>query len=160
MYERFGQGYRGLTRFLWEVARGYAFKTELWRRYGHLLDAPDTPLVVDGVRHARYTAVVATTVPLELAKGAVGTIHRTAEPGTMNVVGVLSTDKGAVIRAIPRLLVGAPTSGVTYVHGAREVLVHGGYTLDGERVDALDGNHAAPLRVRGSRHVVQGIWLQ
>src|SRR5690606_9873981 len=98
MYERFGQGYRGLSRFLWEVAAGYTLRTELWHRYGHLLDAPTTPLEVDGTVYPRYTAVVATTVPLELAKGTLGTIHRTAAPGTMNVVCVLPTDKGEVIR--------------------------------------------------------------
>jgi len=164
MYERFGQGYRGLSRFLWEVARGYAFRTELWYRYGHLLDAPETPLVVDDTVYPRYTSVVATTVPLQLAKGAVGTIRRMASPGQMNVVCVLPTDKEEVIRSIPRLMLGAPGPGLVYREDARAIALYGSYTLDGERVTlpgpgARDAPSPAALRVTGSAHSVRGVWL-
>ena len=159
MYERFGQGYRGLARFLFEVARGYAFRTELWRRYGHLLDAPATPLVIDGEVHPRYTSVVATTVPLRLVKGAVATVREMAAPGTVNAVAVLATDKGEVIRRIPALMLGAAAEGVAYRRDVREIVVHGRYTLDGELVDRPGGNPAEPLRVRGTPWVVDGIWL-
>ncbi|PKN56555.1 MAG: hypothetical protein CVU56_15490 [Deltaproteobacteria bacterium HGW-Deltaproteobacteria-14] len=159
MYERFGQGYPGLARFLWEVARGYAFRTALWHRYEHLLDAPETPLVIDGEVYPRYTSVVATTVPLQLVKGVIATVREMSAPGTMNAVAVLATDKGEVIRRIPQLMLGAPAAGVTYRHDVGELAVYGPYTLDGERVDRLNGNQAAPLRVRGTRWVVDGIWL-
>lgn len=159
MYERFGQGYAGLARFLWEVAWGYAFRTELWQRYGHLLDAPEGALGVDGDRYPRYTSVVATTVPLQLIKGAVATVREMSAPGTMNVVAVLATDKGQVIRAIPKLMVGAPTAGVVYQRDVRGLTLEGPYTLDGERIDRPGGNPAGALTVRGSRWVVNGIWL-
>lgn len=159
MYERFGQGYAALTRFLWEVAAGYTLRTELWHRYGHLLDAPETPLTIDDQRYPRFSAFVATTVPLQLAKGLVAPIKRTADPGTFNAIAILPTDRGAVIRTIPALMVGASNPGVRYPRGAREATVYGRYTLDGELVHRVNGNLDAPLRVRGSQHVVQGIWL-
>lgn len=161
MYERFGQGYRGLARFLWEVAAGHALRTELWRQYGHLLDAPDTPLIIDGARYEPYTSVVATTVPLQLVKGVIATVRRASAPGAMNVVAVLPTDKGEVIRMIPRLMAGAPHPGAIYEGGAREIVLHGPYTIDGERIDRVQGgaDPRAPIKVRGTQHVVRGIWL-
>lgn len=159
MYERFGQGYPGLARFLWEVARGYLFKTDLWHRYQHLLDPPATPLVIDGEVHETYTSLVATTVPLQLVKGVVATVREMSAPGKMNAVAVLSTDKGEVIRRIPQLMLGAPAPGVAYRRDVAEIGVAGPYLLDGERVDRPAGNPTGPLRVRGSRWVVDGIWL-
>jgi len=160
MYERFGQGYVGLTRFLFEVGAGYAFRTELWNTFGHLLDAPETPLVIDGETFPRYTSVVATTVPLQLVKGVVATVRQMASPGGMNVVAVLPTDKGEVIRTIPNLMFGADADGVVYRRDVRRVVVHGAYTLDGERFDRHEADAAgAPLEVRGSARVVWGVWL-
>ncbi|MFT7580594.1 MAG: hypothetical protein ACI9MR_002265 [Myxococcota bacterium] len=159
MYERFGQGYGALTRFLWEVASGLAFKTELWHRFGHLLDAPVTPLHIDGVTHPRYCALVATTVPLQLAKGVVAPIRRTADPGAFNAIAILATERAAVIGTIPALMVGRKAPGVAYLRDVIEATLHGRYTVDGELVHRVDGNLEAPLRVRGSQHVVEGIWL-
>ena len=159
MYERFGQGYRGLARFLWEVARGYTLRTALWERYGHLLDAPLTPLSVDGDVHPRYTSVLATTVPLQLVKGAVATVRDMAAPGTVNTVAVLTTDKGEVIRKIPSLMLGAPTAGVHYQRDVKELHLFGPYTLDGERIDRPGGDPHGALIVRGTPWVVDGIWL-
>lgn len=163
MYERFGQGYPGLTRFLFEVGAGYAFRTELWHRYGHLLDAPETPLVIDDVVYPRYTSVVATTVPLQLVKGLVATVRTMASPGGMNVVAVLPTDKGEVIRTIPNLMLGVEAEGVVYRKDVHRLVVHGSYTLDGERFDR-DPLHGDPnadprLEVRGTERVVWGVWL-
>lgn len=159
MYERFGQGYPALARFLYEVAAGYAFRTELWNRFGHLLDAPTTPLSLDGDVFQSYTSVVATTVPLQLVKGAVATIRRMASPGGMNVVGVLPTDKGEVIGLIPRLMIGAPAKGLEYRRDVHELVVRGAYTLDGERFDRHERDASAPLAVVGTRRVVWGVWL-
>lgn len=164
MYERFGQGYVGLTRFLFEVGAGYAFRTELWNRFGHLLDAPQTPLAIDDETFPHYTSVLATTVPLQLVKGVVATVRRMASPGGMNVVAVLPTDKGEVIRTIPNLMFGAQARGVVYRNDVHRIVVHGAYTLDGERFDRHDAAapgsvSAAPLEVRGSTRVVWGVWL-
>lgn len=168
MYERFGQGYPGLARFLYEVAAGYALRTELWNRYGHLLDAPTTSLTIDGTVYPRYTSVVATTVPLQLVKGLVATVRTMASPGGMNAVAVLPTDKGEVIAAIPRLMVGAPTPDIVYRSDVRCITVHGAYTLDGERFDRDAGRSSrasqatttpAPLNVIGTSRVVWGVWL-
>ena len=163
MYERFGQGYPGLARFLFEVGAGYALRTDLWHRYGHLLDAPTTPLVIDDTTYDHYTSVVATTVPLQLVKGLVATVRTMASPGGMNVVAVLPTDKGEVIKTIPHLMLGADTDGVVYRRDVHRLAVHGSYTLDGERFDrsparsgqVLDG----PLEVLGTDRIVWGVWL-
>ncbi len=162
MYERFGQGYPGLLRFLYEVAAGYALRTELWYRYGHLLDAPTTPLEVDGVTYARYTSVVATTVPLQIVKGVMATIRQTSSPGGMNAVAILPVDKGEVIRKIPRLMFGARGDGLVYRPDVHSLRLHGAYTLDGERFDRHDEglpSRALPLEVLGTSKVVWGVSL-
>ncbi|MCB9734507.1 MAG: hypothetical protein H6745_18130 [Deltaproteobacteria bacterium] len=157
LYERFGQGYRGLARFIAELAGGYVLNTAIWQQYGHLMDPPTTPLVVDGVAHDAYTAVVATTVPLQLAKGAISAVRRTAAPGEMNVVAVVTTDKAAIIRQLPQLMWGSSAAGVQRLHAVRELRLAGPYSLDGERFDRLEADE--PLVVTGSQHVLRGIWL-
>lgn len=157
LYERFGQGYRGLARFVAELVSGYALHTETWQRYGHLMDPPRTPLVIDGQVYDPYTAVVATTVPLQLAKGAISAVRRTAAPGEMNVVAVVTTDKAAIIRQLPQLMWGSPAAGVLRLDAVKELRLTGPYSLDGERFDRLAPDE--PLLVTGSRHVLRGIWL-
>lgn len=157
MYERFGQGYPALVRFLWEVAAGYTLHTELWNQFGHLLEAPQTPLVIDDAHYAHYTSVVATTVPLQLVKGLVGTIRGTAYPTMMNAVAVLPTDKGEVIRLIPHLMRGATADGIEYARNVRRMVLHGAYTLDGERFDRHERDRAAPLEIVGTQHIVWGV---
>jgi|GEM_PF-403771 len=159
MYERFGQGYLGLAQLLVEVSRGYAFKTELWYKYGHLLDAPESALALDGCLYPRYSTVVATTVPLQLAKGVVGPIRRVATPGGMNALAVLPTDKADVIRLIPHLMAGSPNEGVVYRSNVQHIAVRGPYTLDGERFDRHDEVADAPLGISGSSRVIWGIDL-
>jgi len=159
MYERFGQGYPGLARFLLEVAAGYTLRTEMWNRFGHLLDAPTTPLVIGQEAFPSYTSVVATTVPLQLVKGAIATIRTMASPGGMNVVGVLPTDKGEVIKLIAPLGIGVKAKGLVYRRDVERVCVHGAYTLDGERFDRHQGDPQAPLEVVGTRRIVWGVWL-
>lgn len=182
MYERFGQGYPGLARFLYEVGAGWLLRTELWHRYGHLLDAPETPLVLSNATgerelYPRYTSVVATTVPLQLVKGLVATVRHTASPGGMNAVAVLPIDKGEVIRKIPGLMLGAESEGLVYRRDVKTLELHGAFTLDGERYvrreagllpagngegparDAVERIRLAPLTVRGTDRVVWGISL-
>jgi hypothetical protein len=159
MYERFGQGYQGLARFLWEVGAGFALRTELWYQYGHLLDAPRSALVIDGCPYPAYTAAVATTVPLQLVKGLIASVRRIATPGTMNALAVLPTEKSEVIRLIPSLMTGAPADGVLFRPAARQMALRGPFTLDGERFDRHGEPADAPLEVLGSDRVVWGIDL-
>ncbi len=159
MYERFGQGYRGLGRFLWEVGAGYTLKTKLWQRYGHLLDAPKTELTLDDERLPTYAAAVATTVPLQLAKGLVSAVRHVATPGTMNTVTVLPTAPEALIGLIPPLMVGAPAEGVLR-RAVRRIALAGPYTLDGERFDRHEAPGDAALEVSGTERVIWGVDLR
>jgi hypothetical protein len=156
MYERFGQGYLGLARFLWEVSAGYTLRTDLWYRFGHLLDAPKTPLVVDGVLFPRYAVAV--------AKGLVTAIPHVASPGSMNALTVLPTEAEALIGLIPSLMIGAPADGVlrSPAPGApavRHMALKGPYTLDGERFDRHAEPPEAPLEVMGTERVLWGVDL-
>lgn len=162
MYERFGQGYRGLTRFLYEVAAGYAFDTESWRRHGHLLDPPGTPLAVDGVEVERYTAAVLSTIPMTLLRGAVAAIRDEAPPGTMSGLVVEETDPGRVLALIPGLMRAKEARGVRRLRGVREVSLQGPYTLDGELVQRFGDlpPREAPIRVRGTDRLVRAVALR
>jgi hypothetical protein len=158
MYERFGQGYLGLGRFLWEVAAGQALKTDLWRRYRHLLEPPATPLALDEEVHPRYAAAVATTVPLQLVKGLVAAVRHVAAPGAMNALAVLPTAPEDLINLIPRLMIGAPADGVLR-RTSRRLALAGPYTLDGERFDRHGEAREAALEVHGTERVLWGVDL-
>ena len=131
MYTRFGEGYPGLARFLGEVGLGYLLNTRIWQEHGWKLDPPRTPVVVDRIVYPRYCAAVASTIDLSLAKGAVTAIRTTSGPGFFVKV-VLETDKGRVIRLIPRLMVGGSHPAIKDVPDATELALSGSYTLDGE----------------------------
>ena len=156
MYERYGQGYRGLARLLGEATAGYALKTETWQRYGHLLDPPATPATVDGVTFARYTAAVAATVPMTLVRGLVVTLPDVAAPGTFDGLLITETGRGRVLRLIPRLMRAGGGPGLQLLRGARELALTGPYTIDGERMTRTGGGS---LVVRGSSRTVTGVWL-
>jgi hypothetical protein len=157
MYERFGRGYSGLARFLWEVFAGLSFKTALWYRFGHLLDAPTTPAWVDGRELPRYTSLVVATAPMTLLQGVVRTLPRVAAAGTVNTIEVLATDKARVIAAIPRLMQGLAAPGVRYCTGVTEVRLFGPYTVDGERVTRVVADQL--VTVRATDRVIRGVWL-
>ena len=89
----------------------------------------------------------------------VATFRRMASPGGMNAVGVLPTDKGQVIALIPPLMIGAPAAGLAYRRDVHRMVVHGAYTMDGERFDRHEADARAPLEVIGTRRVVWGVWL-
>ena len=160
MYERFGRGYRGLARFFANLTSAYAFKTELWHRFGHLLDPPTTPLHVDGVTHPSYASVVVATAPMTLLRGMVGTLPYRSEPGDgLNTIEILPTTKGGIIGTIPNLLVGRDGPGIRYSRGVQKVQLMGPYTLDGELFERpADGAHTRVV-VSPSPHAIQGIWL-
>lgn len=158
MYERFGQGYRGLGRFLVEVAAGMVWETDQWAKWGHLLSAPWTSVTVDGEEVPEYMAVVASTVPLTLMLGLIATVPRPPNLGTLEGLVITETDPNRVISLIPSLMFGTPSEQVRSLAGARRVDLHGPYTLDGERFARLDSH--APLTVRASEQAIRGIWLE
>jgi hypothetical protein len=157
MYERFGQGYRGLGRFLLEVARGPVLRTELWQRFSYLLDPPATPLGVGALTYPRYACVVATTVPMTLAGGFLGTFRAAPPQGALNVLVVTATETPDIIRTIPRLMLGRPAPGIDFPEGVSRLELQGSYTLDGERITRVEGGAHARLRVRPSSVVLRGI---
>ena len=157
MYERFGQGYRGLVRLFGAIGAGLVFETELWRQFGHLLDPPSTPLSLDGVTHAPYGCVVASTVPLTLMLGLVRSLNRRARPQRMEGFVITETDPHRMVSMIPALLAGRANSALVPMQDARQITLHGPYTLDGERFPHLDPD--APIEVRGSERTFRGVWL-
>ena len=157
MYERFGQGYRGLARLFGAIGAGAVFETELWRRFGHLLEPPTTPLVVDGVVRSPYSCVVISTVPLTLLLGLVQTLKRRARPRKLEGLIIEETDPSKVISMIPALLFGRAHAQVRPVEDALEVKLHGPYTLDGERFTHVAAG--APIRVCGSSRGFRALWL-
>ncbi len=163
MYERYGQGYPGLARFLWEAMIGLPMKTEEWAQFGHLLDPPPTPLEVAGRVYPTYTSAVATTVPMMLLKGLVGTFRKPAKSGTLNVLAVIETRKARVLGSIPMLLLGGRYPGVEYHKDVAGLRVRGPYTIDGERVtrpgDDPGGGTRAAISVVGTDVVVRGVSL-
>ncbi len=165
MYERYGQGYRGLSRFFWTLASGYALKTEAWERYGHLLDPPDSGLEVDGRSYLRYTACVLSTVPMTLLRKVVVTLPNRARTGSVNGFVVTATDKGRVLGLIPPLMRARAAEGVEWLEGAQEITLYGPYTIDGERIIRFEGPRASgegPPRVivRGTEEIVRGVVLR
>ena len=104
MYERFGQGYRGLSRLFGAIAAAMVVKTELWHRFGHLLEAPTTPLSVEGREQAPYACVVASTVPLTLLLGLVRTLTRRARPGRLEGLIIEEIDPIKLVSMFPWLL--------------------------------------------------------
>ena len=160
MYERYGQGYQGLARLLTQVALGPTFRTDEWRQFGHLLDAPRTSLHIDDDVIERYTSVVATTIPMVLAKGLIGTFRRGARPGRLVALAVTETDAPRVIKSIPALLRGREHAAVSYYQDVQRLTVHGTYTIDGERFSrpAVGGLNPS-VTVHGSPVVIDGITL-
>lgn len=159
IYERFGQGYRGLSRFLFEATRGHLFQTEAWRQHAHLLDPPTTPLEVDEVVFPAYGCVAASTIPMTLARGLIVSVRRASSPGHMHVVAVLEQDKGRLIRSIPRLMRAGDGPGVRQIGGVGRVAVHGPYTIDGERIVRIAASPSARVVVQGVSTCVRGVWL-
>ncbi|HEU4534893.1 MAG TPA: diacylglycerol kinase family protein [Polyangiaceae bacterium] len=157
MYDVFGGGHAGLSRFLFEALRGPLFDTELWRRERWRLTPPSTPLAVT---HAagrtevgRYAAAVACTVDLAIAGGALRALRRPAAPGAFSVRVITETRAEALVQMAPALMTGRPLGGTLDV-AATALHLAGSFTLDGEVFPRLgpddDGavavELAAPLR--------------
>ena len=139
------------------IGAGILFETELWRRFGHLLEPPRTALSVDGRRVDSYSCAVASTVPLTLLLGLVRAMDRRARPERFEGMVIEETDPLRLVQLIPTLLSGGEHTRVTPLHDAANLALCGPYTLDGERFAHLDSH--APIRVVGSRRVFRGVWV-
>ena len=160
MYERYGQGYQGLARLLTQVAVGPRLRTDDWEQFGHLLDAPTSSLSIDDALIERYTSVVATTIPMVLAKGLIGTFRHGARPGRLVALAVTETDPARVIQSIPALLRGRSHPGVKYYQDLKRLAVSGAYTVDGERVTRSGADvDDATVTVDGSEIIIEGVCL-
>lgn len=162
MYERYGRGYTGLLRLLGRAVLGRMLGTAEWRRYGHLLDPPRTPLEVDEVCHPRYAAVFASTVPLTLARGRLVSVPRIAAPGSLEGRVLTETSPARLLRLIPALVRARCPRGVRDLHGARRLRLRGPYTLDGERVPRVSSPDEAAddrIEVRATGRTIRGIRL-
>ena len=153
MYERFGRGYRGLTRFFSELGRGYLFKGKIWQQYGHLITPPETALTLDDETLTDYAAVVASTIPMTLLRDLIRTLDEAANPGQMNTIVVRAREPGQILRTIPFLLAGRSGPGFTYRSKVSELMVDGPYTLDGECFSRARGQ----VVVKGSTRTMRGI---
>ena len=140
LYDGFGAGYGGLTRFLFELARGALLGSELWRRERWRLGPFGHPLVVAGRDlPARtfdpYTAVVATTTDLTLATGAIAAIRRPAHADGFHARIISLVQPKELVAMVPALLAGAEHRAVCDLPDAQRLDLWGPCTLDGELID-------------------------
>lgn len=132
LYGRFGAGYGGLTRFLFEFARGAFFGSALWRQEGWKMGPYASPLEIDGEKFDRYTGVCASTVDLTLAIAAVRTIRRPLLQPGFAVRLVQAVEAQQIVRLIPALMSEHGGFGVRDFAEAHHLTLCGPYTLDGE----------------------------
>lgn len=154
MYERFGRGYRGLSRFFAEVTRAYLFKGPLWRTFGHLIVPPSHRLIIDDRAPVPYAAVVASTLPMTLLRGLVRTLPEASTAGFMQTIQVTARALPELMRTIPYLLAGKDGPGFIKEDGLCRLELEGVYTLDGECFSRHQGRlevDCYPVPIRGVR---------
>ncbi len=132
LYGRFGAGYGGLARFLFEFARGAYFGSALWRQEGWKMGPYASTLEIDGEKFERYTGVCASTVDLTLAIAAVRTIRRPLLQPGFAVRLVQAVEAQQIVRLIPALMSERGGFGVRDFAEAHHLSLCGPYTLDGE----------------------------
>ncbi len=154
LYERFGRGYRGLTRFFTELGKGYLLRNEMWDKFGHLIKAPQSPLRLNGSVRAPYGAFVASTVPMTLALGSVRTFTEHPPRGRLNTVEVLARDPTSIISTIPFLMMGMRGPGFNFSTSVHSAQLSGSYTLDGELFTHTSGEIELSLSEREIEGVV------
>ncbi len=131
LYSRFGAGYLGLSRFLFEFSRGALLGSPLWRQESWKL-GPYADLEVDGQRWAAYGGVTAVTADLTLAIGAVRAIRRPLGAPGFAVRVVEETDPRRLVGLLPALMSERGGAGVVDLPVAHKMRLSGPYTLDGE----------------------------
>ena len=154
LYERFGRGYRGLTRFFSELGRAYVLRNEMWEKFGHLIHPPESPLSIDGSHASLYGAFVASTVPMTLALGGVRTFTNHPPPGRLNAVHVTARDPLGIISTIPFLMMGIQGPGYRLSSDVKHASMSGAYTLDGELFSPPDGTFDVSLAHRSIEGVI------
>lgn len=157
LYEHLGTGYGALAKFLVHAMVGVRWPTSLWRRYGHMIDPPATPAILDGVPHAPYAALVASTIDMTLLKGAIHTLHVAEGSPGFHAKLLLETDRERLIGMIPDLMRERRHPRVLDVEGARHAEVMGDFTLDGELFAAHHEEPNAPVHVTASPRVLPAI---
>lgn len=164
LYERFGGGYAGLSRFLFELARGVWSGSALWRREGWKLGPYRTSLQVDGRTWSVYTGAAAATVDLTLAIGAARAIRRQLDQPGFSVRVVEETVPSRLVKMVPTLMSDRPAAGLCDVPTATRMSLYGPYTLDGELFEQpASATERAAVEVIRSRYVldaVPGQWAQ
>ena len=144
MHRHFGDGYLGLARLLGHATMGSLLKTKTWKRFAHLLNAPDSPCQIDEIVYARYAGVVATTVDLKLARGLIHSMRIENTDG-FQVKLLLETDKDKLTRLIPTLVGDKDHPQVVNASNAQQVRVRGAFTLDGELYPLYEGDEQETL---------------
>ncbi len=154
LYDRFGGGYGGLSRFLMEVGRGYLFKTRLWHEESWRLTPPVHGCAVDGEEFSRYSAIVATTCELAIGGGRVRALSPRLDGG-FSLRVVTETRLGALLSLIPTLMREGEASGVAERHGVQTLRLEGAFTLDGELygTSSREGASGSPLTVSAGPRV-------
>lgn len=135
LYDQFGGGYEGLSKFLFEAARGYMFHTDLWKRESWRLTPHPVGLAAEapGQRHevSAYSAAIACSVDLVIGGGVRAVSRRTGAPGFHARV-ITETRTGPLLRLIPSLMREGKPASVVDLPEATALDLHGAYTLDGE----------------------------
>ncbi len=158
LYERFGAGYAGLSRFLAELGRGAVFGGQLWQAERWKIGPYVEPLHVDNRTFAPYTGVAASTVDLTLAVGAARAIRRELYQPGFSVRVVEALPPAALLRLLPALMSDRQVAGLVDLPTAAKLELCGPYTLDGELFHQPDApERRVPLRVQLAEARLQAV---
>ena len=135
MYDQFGGGYSGLSRFMFEVARGFAFRGELWQKERWRLDPPTTGARAEDGGHTfetpTYAAAIACAVDLVI-NGGVRAVRRAPDARGFYTRVITETRTTQLLKMIPSLMNEGRPAGVVDLAEASRLSLRGSYTIDGE----------------------------
>lgn len=149
--DKWGGGYVGLGRFLFEAIRGFACKTSLWKEVEPYLLPPHSTLTVDENQFS-YIAAVASTIDIKILRGLIkGLIVEKPVPGTMRLRLVEDVKVSEVIRRLPELVLGREAQGIVDLEAVKSIELSGDFSLDGE-------TYMGTTRAKGDYHVEVPMW--
>lgn len=160
MYDQFGGGYSGLSRFMFEVARGFAFRGELWQKERWRLDPPTTGAELDDgagtFSTPTYAAAIACAVDLVI-NGGVRAVRRAPHARGFYARVVTETRTTQLLKMIPSLMSEGHPAGVVDFAEATRLSVRGSYTIDGEcfGASARERRGPAPSVVVSAEHTAR-----
>jgi hypothetical protein len=137
MYDLFGGGYGGLSRFLYEVGKGYAFRGALWQKERWRLDPPSSAVRAldettgETAGSTKYAAAIACAVDLVI-NGGVHAVRRPTHARGFHTRMITETKIPALLKMIPSLMRAGTPAGVLDVPETTSLRLAGSYTLDGE----------------------------